>query len=120
MVSMEIKYHDFQRVSHQKQLDKPSSEDEVLYRAACQLFDETWDGEPIRLLGIRTAKLVVASEPVQLSIFDIEMPKPPDEKHQKLNLAMEEIRAKYGKDAVVKASLMKKGTGRTEKNKKRQ
>ncbi len=82
--------------------------------------EKVWDGEPIRLLGIRTAKLVVASEPVQLSIFDIEMPKPPDEKHQKLNLAMEEIRAKYGKDAVVKASLMKKGTGRTEKNKKRQ
>lgn len=120
MVSMEIKYHDFQRVSHQKQLDKPFSEDEVLYEAACQLFDETWDGEPIRLLGIRTAKLVVASEPVQLSIFDIEMPKPPDEKHQKLNKAMEEIRAKYGKDAVVKASLMKKGTGHTKENTKRQ
>ena len=109
MVSMEIKYHNFQRISHQKQLDKPSNEDEVLYEAACRLFDETWDGEPIRLLGIRTAKLVVASEPVQLSIFDIEMPKPPDEKHRKLNQAMEEIRAKYGKDAVVKASLMKKG-----------
>ena len=112
MVSMEIKYHDFQTVSHQKQLSKPSSEDDVLYGAACQLFEETWDGEPIRLLGIRTAKLVDASEPVQLSIFDIEMPKPPDEKHRKLNMAMDEIRKKYGKDAVVKASLMKPGKGK--------
>ena len=51
-----------------------------------------------------------SSEPVQLSIFDIELPKPPDEKHKKLNKAMDEIRTKYGKDAVVKASLMKKST----------
>ena len=117
MVSMEIKYHDFQTVSHQKQLDKPSSEDHVLYETACQLFEETWDGEPIRLLGIRTAKLVDASEPVQLSIFDIEMPKPPDEKHQKLNQAMEEIRTRFGKDAVIKASLMKKSTGKPNEQK---
>lgn len=110
MVSMEIKYHDFQSVSHQRQLDKPTSEDKVLYETACQLFEETWDGEPIRLLGIRTAKLVDEAEPVQLSIFDIEMPKPPDEKHKKLNQAMEEIRSRFGKDAVVKASLMKKST----------
>lgn len=115
MVSMEIKYHDFQTISHQKQLEKPTDEKDVICKAACRLFEETWNGEPIRLLGIRTAKLVDASEPVQLSIFDIEMPKPPDEKHRKLNQAMEQIRAKYGRDAVVKASLMKK----TEKESKR-
>lgn len=116
MVSMEIKYHNFQCISHQKQLDKPTSEDLVLYEAACHLFEETWDGEPIRLLGIRTAKLVDASEPVQLSIFDIEMPKPPDEKHKKLNQAMEEIRSRYGKDAIIKGSLMKPKARQTQKS----
>lgn len=110
MVSTEIRYYDFQDISHQKQLTKPTDEENVLYETACQLFDEAWSGEPIRLLGIRTAKLVDSSEPVQLSIFDIELPKPPDEKHKKLNKAMDEIRTKYGKDAVVKASLMKKST----------
>lgn len=109
MVSMEIKYYDFQSVSHQMQLVKPTDEDTMLYDSACRLFEETWNGEPIRLLGIRTAKLVDASEPVQLSIFDIEMPKPIDEKHKKLNKAMDEIRSKFGDGAVVKASLMKKG-----------
>lgn len=108
MVSMEIKYYDFQKMSHQMQLPKPTDEDHVLYETACRLFEESWSGEPVRLLGIRTAKLVDAAEPEQLSIFDIELPKPPDEKHQKLNAAMDEIRKKYGKDAVIKASLMKK------------
>jgi DNA polymerase-4 len=73
MVSMEIKYYDFQNISHQKQLITPTDEDNVLYETACQLFDETWDGEPVRLLGIRTAKLVDASEPIQLSIFDLDV-----------------------------------------------
>lgn len=107
MVSMEIKYHDFQSISHQCQLQKPTNEEQVLYETACQLFKESWNGEPVRLLGIRTSKLVDESEPEQLSIFDIEMPKELDEKHKKLNVAMEAIRKRYGEDAIKKASLMK-------------
>lgn len=108
MVSMEIKYHDFQSMSHQMQLPKPTNEDQVLYESACRLFLEAWSGEPVRLLGIRTAKLVDAAQPEQLSIFDIEVPKPVDEKHKRLNAAMMEIKKKFGEDAVIKASRMKK------------
>lgn len=107
MVSMEVKYYDFQNMSHQMQLQKPTDQDQVIYDTACQLFLEAWTGEPVRLLGIRTAKLVDASEPEQLSIFDIKFPEKPDEKHQKLNRAMEEIRKKFGDGAVMKASEMK-------------
>lgn len=108
MVSMEIKYHDFQSMSHQTQLPRPTYEDQILCDTACRLFQEVWSGEPVRLLGIRTAKLVDAAEPEQLSIFDIEPPKPVDEKHQRLNAAMKKIKEKYGEDAVMKASWMKK------------
>ncbi len=108
MVSMEIKYHDFHTMSHQMQLSKPTCDDQVLYDTACHLFQEAWSGKPVRLLGIRTAKLVDAAEPEQLSIFDIEPPKPVDEKHQRLQDAMKKIKEKYGDDAVVKASRMKK------------
>ena len=62
----------------------------------------------MRLLGIRTAKLVDAGEPEQMSIFDLEPQKPVDEKRQRLNAAMNQIRKKYGDDAVMKASRMKK------------
>lgn len=72
MVSTEIRYYDFQNISHQKQLPKPTDGEDVLYEAVMQLFDEAWSGEPIRLLGVRTAKLVDASEPEQLTIFDFE------------------------------------------------
>ena len=109
MVSMEIKYHDFRTISHQMQLEKPSNDPELLKDTAYSLFLEVWSGEPVRLLGIRTSKLADESEPEQLSIFDIEMPPEPDEKHKRLKKAMDELNARFGEGAVVKASLMKKG-----------
>lgn len=119
MVSMEIKYYDFRTASHQKQLLKPTNEDQVIYETACQLFKEIWSGEPVRLLGIRTAKLSAESEPEQMTLFDMELPQPPDEKHQRLNAAMEAIRKRYGNDAVKKASLMKKTDGKNDGKKKK-
>ena len=109
MVSMEIKYHDFRTISHQMQLEKPSNDPELLKDTAYSLFLEVWSGEPVRLLGIRTSKLADESEPEQLSIFDIEMPPEPDEKHKRLKKAMDELNARFGEGAVMKASLMKKG-----------
>ncbi len=109
MVSMEIKYHDFRTISHQMQLGKPSNDPEVLRDTAYSLFLEVWSGDPVRLLGIRTSKLADESEPEQLSLFDLEMPQEPDEKHKRLKKAMDELNARFGEGAVVKASLMKKG-----------
>ena len=56
MVSMEVKYYDFRSSSHQTQLEKPSNDPDVLYETACSLFRESWSGEPVRLLGIRTSQ----------------------------------------------------------------
>ena len=111
MVSVEIKYNTFQSVSHQKQLARASDADTVLYEAACELFAELWNQVPIRLLGLRTSKLVDAGEPEQLSIFDL--PQVPaknamDEKHRKLSRAMDEIRKRYGEDAVVRGTMLMK------------
>ncbi|HIX63856.1 MAG TPA: DNA polymerase IV [Candidatus Mediterraneibacter colneyensis] len=108
MVSMEIKYYDFRTISHQIQLEKPSNDRNVLKETACSLFLEVWSGEPVRLLGIRTSKLEDETAPEQLSIFDIEIPKEPDEKHKRLKKAMDELNERFGEGAVMKASLMPK------------
>lgn len=68
---------------------------------ALELFDEKWDRRPIRLLGIRSSKLVDQEEPEQLSLFDI---KEDLVKNHKLKGVMEELKAKYGK------AVLKKGT----------
>lgn len=107
MVSVEIKYHTFQSVSHQKQLAKATNSDQTVFENACELFHELWNGEPIRLLGIRTSKIVDESEPEQLSIFDIQIEKPKDEKHKKLDKALDDIRRRFGEDAVKRGTFLK-------------
>ena len=111
MVSVEIKYHTFQTFSHQKQLETASNADQVIYKAACELFRELSNREPILLLGIRTSKLQDESAPVQMSIFDFQTKQEEqsvkNKKHQKLDKALDVIRKKYGEDAVKKGTLLK-------------
>ena len=76
MISVEIKYSNFRNVSHQMMLSSPSNTSGVIYETSCRLFDELWNKEPIRLLGIRSSKLTDLSQPVQLSLFDLLQNKP--------------------------------------------
>ena len=110
---MEVRYYDFRNMSHQVQLQKPTNDPLILWETACDLFRESWSGEPVRLLGMRTSKLVEENAPEQLTIFDIEFPKEPDEKHKKLNAALEQLSNRYGKGAVVKGTFI----NRTEQEK---
>ena len=111
MVSVEIKYNTFQSVSHQKQLQRATNADKVIYETACELFHELWNGHPIRLLGIRTSKLVDEAEPEQMSIFDFEDEEKQEtkknKKQEKLDKALDQIRKKYGEGAIVRGSLKK-------------
>ncbi|MCM1048440.1 MAG: DNA polymerase IV [Clostridiales bacterium] len=117
MVSVEIKYNNFKKVSHQTTLDTPTSGSDTIYRTACALFDELWDNTPIRLLGIRSSKLVSEEEPVQLNLFDMPTISSPDtqthrhisaQKEAMLEKSLDSIRKKYGSNAVVRGSLLKK------------
>ena len=58
-----------------------------------------------------TSKLVDVNEPEQMSIFDFQesfvKENVKDEKHQKLDKALDLIRKKYGDDAIVRGSLKK-------------
>lgn len=105
MINVEIKYNTFRSVSHQTTLVTPTDSSDVIYKTACELFDNIWDGTPIRLLGIRTAKLQTASAPRQMSLFDLEDTAPISEKQHKLDVALDSIRSRYGNSAVVRGSF---------------
>ena len=125
MVSVEIKYSSFRSVSHQTSLFSHTDSTQLIYETSCRLFDELWDGSPIRLLGVRTSRLAGAKEPSQLSLFDLEIQQPPKapsslksagsgmsarpsrQKLEALDKTLDHIRQKYGKEAVVRGSLLK-------------
>lgn len=111
---VEIKYADFHSVSRQMQLSVPTNTTETIYQESCRLFHALWNGQPVRLLGVRTARLVPETEPVQMSLFDLQFPTPqgvPEknaEKLQKLDAALDDIRKRYGKHAVTRGSQLKR------------
>lgn len=125
MVSVEIKYSSFQSVSHQMILPSPTNTSQIIYQAACKLFDELWNGLPIRLLGIRSSRLTDLNEPVQLSLFELSQDNfpgqsatcevtqkdsqtlPSREKLAALDQTLDLIRQKYGDSAIVRGSFLK-------------
>ena len=53
-ITVEIRYHDFTNTSHQCSLLSATNTTDALYKTAVSLFQQLWNSEPVRLLGIRT------------------------------------------------------------------
>ncbi len=101
-VSTEIKYASFRSASHQTILERATSSADEIGRQASALFDELWDGEPIRLLGIRTMKLRETGEPEQTDLFSFLKEQEASSQQKKLDEALAQIRERYGNEAVRK------------------
>jgi DNA polymerase IV len=104
VVSVSIVDSDFRHSSHQTTLLSPTHRTDELHRTACSLFDELWEGSPIRNLGIQTSKVVSEDTERQMNLFGYET----DEKREKLDQAIDRIRDRFGAAAIQRASLYKK------------
>ena len=102
VVSVEIRYGDLSHVSHQKILYSPTNLTVELYEAACQLFAELWNGQPVRHLGVHTGQAAGENGYRQLSFFD----KIDYEKLIRLDRTVDAIRGRFGADAVMRAAFL--------------
>ena len=102
-VTVQIKYNDLTKASHQCGLSAATNITKEIYDTVCRLFDEKWDGTPIRLLGVST-KVAIADNGRQMDLFD----DTDYEKLEKLDRAMDDIRSRFGAGAVSRASDLKK------------
>ena len=102
-VSIGIRYYDLSYVSHQSLLVSATNITEEIWRVACKLFDEAWDGTPIRHLGVHTSRVCDSQEGRQISLFDAY----DYEKQEKLDDAVDEIRLRFGTDSIMRATFIK-------------
>lgn len=103
VVSVHVTTCEFKRMNKQMQMDSPTNITEEIYEAACQLFGRLWDKRtPLRQLGVHTSK-VQEEAARQYSIFDMGK----NDRLEKLDKAVDEIRGKYGEDAIFRASFLK-------------
>ncbi len=101
VISVGIKDYNFVYYGHQRTLDTPTNITYEIYETACQIFDEMWNKIPIRHLGIHTSH-VTTENSRQLNIFD----NVDYEKMERLDKAVDEIRKRFGIDAIKRASFL--------------
>lgn len=96
IVAVGIKDWEFHYASHQRILREATDVTLEIWQAATGLFDELWNGNPVRHLGIHTSRLQNRDEPRQMGMFDEAY----REKQGKMDWAVDEIRRRYGMDAI--------------------
>ena len=102
VVCVILKDNFFKRKSKQRKLKNATDITSEIYKISKEILDEFYNGEAVRLIGIRLDDLVDYS-PYQTSLFD-DLNK--RDKEEKIDKVIDEINAKLGKQAVKKASLV--------------
>lgn len=108
VVSVGIKDYNLQYASHQRVLSTPTNITNEIYKVSCQLFDELWDGTPIRHLGVHTGRICDHDIGRQMNMFDCT----DYEKLEKLDEAVDTIRVRYGNDVIKRATFLSDNSGK--------
>jgi DNA polymerase IV len=104
VVAISIRGSDLISYSRQKKLSTATDSTRKIYEVACYLFDNLWKGTPIRHLGVRITDFCNNDfhQYALLDTFNYD-------KDEKLNKAVDEIRVKYGNNAIFKSCFLQSG-----------
>ena len=102
-VAVSFRMLDFRNKSHQRKLENPTDVTEEIFQNVKTLFQESWKGQPLRLIGVALTGLT-EDEYEQMSLFEDPSVK---EKQRKMDEALDSIRRKFGNDKITRASIMK-------------
>lgn len=100
-VSVSITDYEFHSSSRQMTLSSTTNATEIIFQSVCTLFDQLWDGTPIRLLGVHTGRATDAA----YEQYDLFHPQR-SEKLSKLNAAVDAIRTRYGENSLKRACFI--------------
>ncbi len=97
-VKIKLRWSDFSTLTRQVTLPRPTNQDNEIYNAACDLLMQTWPrGKPVRLIGVGVSGLGPPAQ--QLGLWET-----PSEKGQRLQEALDEVRERFGRSAIKRAS----------------
>lgn len=102
VVNVQLKTNKFKNMSHQKKLDVRTDTTKDILNVAKALLKELYNGELIRLIGVRVDGLVEKKQ-MQLSMFDM----PENTKNKKVDEAMDKLKEKFGYQIVTRATDIK-------------
>ncbi|MBM7552372.1 DNA polymerase IV [Thalassobacillus pellis] len=94
-VQLMIRYHDWKTITRSRQLSDYIAEADDLFRTSLRLFDEHWNQEPIRLLGVTAHDLAEQKEITQqLDLFSYQQ----YAEKENLYKVIDDLSERYGKN----------------------
>ncbi|MCD5323158.1 DNA polymerase IV [Pontibacillus sp. HN14] len=109
-IQLMIRYHDRRTITRSKQLPEYISKVEEIYQYAVKLWEDHWNGTPIRLMGVTAQDLSEKQDAtLQLDLFTYEK----EAKNEKLYSAIGELTDKYGSNPFKKLKAKPKATPTT-------
>ena len=103
LVAISFRSTEFLNYSHQRKIADPTDSTNEIWEIACDLFDELWQGQPLRHLGIRVSELC-SNDFTQLSLFGRDT-----EKERKVDRTVDAIRERFGVGAIVRSTYLHSG-----------
>ena len=100
-VNIQLRNKDFVDHSHQKQLKYETSSTKEIIETAKEILKEMYNGESIRLVGVRVDNLENKEE-TQISFFS----KDNEEKQEKIDYVLDTLKSKYGYNSVTRAGKL--------------
>ena len=100
-IAVTVRDTEFKNKSHRRHLDESTDISGEIYKIACELCREIWDGRtPLRLINVTLSDVSGEDEPVQLSLF-VDKAK---EKSRKMDRAADAIRDRFGSSSLKRGS----------------
>ena len=107
-VHITLKYSDFHVATRQTTIPATCTTKEI-YQAGCSLLEQNWNRlHPVRLIGMSLSGFHEGCSFGQLSLFDQMESAVINDKHDRIDKAMDEIRNKHGSGIITFATLVKK------------
>ena len=103
-IAVHLRTCEFTHDSHQMLLHGATNITSELFRAACQVFEEAWDGEtPLRQLGVQVSQLT--KEPYCQYDFLSDVSPKQYERKLRLDETVDALRDKFGEDIIRRAKF---------------
>lgn len=103
VVTLKLKRSNHKLLTRRLSLHQPTQLADTIYRTARALFDQTGEQGPYRLLGVGISDLVPSTD----ADLEGDLLDPDAGKRQQAERALDQIKARFGKDAILKGRALR-------------
>jgi len=102
IIQFKLRDHDFHTITRRFTRTTATDDADVIYRGGLRLLDESWDGRPIRLIGVGVSGIVEARSET-LDLFG----ETGDPRKDRLTAALDAVEARFGRGSVFRGGTLR-------------